>query len=351
MRMVGYRGTVSASGARRVAHFKHHRAANCSWGLGETQAHLSLKWAVTMLVRAVPGWTAEMEVAGNSRAWIADVLASGPGGRRVAFEVQLAAQTEADTMARTRRYEADGVESVWLTTRRVSWWTACPTLIVKQDESQGVSVVGGCWWFETERWLEAPVMTLDFVLRALLAGSMVWAPLPRRNCGTPTFKTVEGAGWVTVDNLAAWQVIEETNRARRAAQAALMSDAEKTAAAQYQELLRRRAEAAAAREAELKARSSALAAARAEGRQRDFTGIGFLKPEKAKVLHDRLLDGGVDRRLWPLIASEFSRMERAGPPHPKPLTERVVAAGLCTMDEASAMEGLIMNWVRATYRS
>ncbi|MEQ1701291.1 MAG: hypothetical protein ABMA25_14360 [Ilumatobacteraceae bacterium] len=196
--------------------------------------------------------------------------------------MQLAAQTEADTMARTRCYEADGVESVWLTTRRVPWWTACPTLIVKQDESQGVSVVGGCWRFETESWLEAPVMTLDFVLRALLAGSMVWSPLPRRNCGMPTFKTVEGAGWVTADNLAAWQVIEETNRARRAAQAALMSDAEKKAAAQYQELQRRRAEAAAAREAELKARSSALAAARAEGRQRDFTGIGFSEAGEGK---------------------------------------------------------------------
>ncbi|WIB65291.1 hypothetical protein [Curtobacterium sp. MCBD17_040] len=82
---------------------------------GESPNHFRVKAALVEAATTL-GWTARPEVRAADGAWVADVLAERDG-RRVAFEVQLAGQTADDYLHRQRRYERDGVECFWLTSR------------------------------------------------------------------------------------------------------------------------------------------------------------------------------------------------------------------------------------------
>lgn len=118
-------------GFRFFAH--DHAQRDCALS-GETREHLRLKGVVATLVRATQGWTAAVEAAprdGDNGGWRADVLATGPQGRRIAFEVQLAPMTAADGAERGATYERDGVEHLWLTPRKTPWRLTIPTLVLE----------------------------------------------------------------------------------------------------------------------------------------------------------------------------------------------------------------------------
>lgn len=92
-------------------HFFHERDAACGQKHKPmSAAHLQLQ---DMVVRVClhSGWMASTEEpVGNRRA---DVLAA-KGSRRVVFEVQLASESHAGFVDRTRDYQVAGVEVVWL---------------------------------------------------------------------------------------------------------------------------------------------------------------------------------------------------------------------------------------------
>jgi competence CoiA-like predicted nuclease len=119
---------VSRRGLRFFAHDQAQRG--CSLG-GETQEHLHLKRLLAQIIRSNPNWSVVIEAGpmeGDTGGWRADVLATGVEGRRMAFEVQLAAMTVADGIERAGVYERDRVEQVWLTPSNPSWALNIPTL-------------------------------------------------------------------------------------------------------------------------------------------------------------------------------------------------------------------------------
>ncbi|MDP9982961.1 hypothetical protein J2W14_002363 [Pseudarthrobacter oxydans] len=80
----------------------------------ESEAHLVMKRAVAERINAAQGWTATVEYAPGSRAWIADVLAERKDGKRFAFEVQLSKQSREQYGLRSQRYFEEGIHPVWL---------------------------------------------------------------------------------------------------------------------------------------------------------------------------------------------------------------------------------------------
>jgi competence protein CoiA len=106
---------VSSAGLR---FFRHYRRPDSCALTGETAEHLRLKRGLLAAVRAVAGWRAEAEVPGQG--WRADVLATGPDGRRIAFEVQVSRIDADEAQERTRRLAASGVEACWFMVRRNS---------------------------------------------------------------------------------------------------------------------------------------------------------------------------------------------------------------------------------------
>jgi hypothetical protein len=94
--------------------FAHARKGVCVTG-PETMDHLQAKDAIARAAIAA-GWKAESEVMGTTPAgerWTADVMVTR-GSVKLAFEVQLARQSEEVTRARQARYEASGVRALWL---------------------------------------------------------------------------------------------------------------------------------------------------------------------------------------------------------------------------------------------
>lgn len=79
----------------------------------ESAEHIRGKQAVYHAARAM-GWKAHIEHRGPDGRWIADVLTEDSTGRRIAWEVQLAQQSEKEYQRRTQRYADDGIETVWI---------------------------------------------------------------------------------------------------------------------------------------------------------------------------------------------------------------------------------------------
>ncbi|MFJ5071305.1 hypothetical protein ACIQC7_33290 [Kitasatospora sp. NPDC088556] len=93
-------------------------------------------------MRAVDGWRADYEVAAEDGSWRADVMATGPGGRRIALETQLASIAVTDIEARTTRYQAESIECCWFTDRKtVPWLDNVPAARVQRPEDGGEVVV------------------------------------------------------------------------------------------------------------------------------------------------------------------------------------------------------------------
>ncbi len=113
--------------ARRVTRlgrqfFAHWPRINCqTTHKSESSQHLAMKIALKDRINACPGWRAEVEYVGPGRQWIADVMAMHDNGRRLAFEVQLSAQTEEEYFNRSQRYADAGVGPVWVVPQQVYW--------------------------------------------------------------------------------------------------------------------------------------------------------------------------------------------------------------------------------------
>jgi hypothetical protein len=110
--------------------FAHNKGTTteCS-ARGESKEHQYLKHLVASMVRQAPGWEPTVEAYpddNDTRDWRADVLAIGPGSRRIAFEVQLAGMTAEEGQRRTARYAEDGIETVWVAAKGSSWLWRLP---------------------------------------------------------------------------------------------------------------------------------------------------------------------------------------------------------------------------------
>lgn len=126
----------------RLRFFAHDRQANGCPSAGESAEHRALKHWIAAAVRRV-GWAALPEASprvGDHGGWRADLLAVHPdGARRVAFEVQLAAMTAIEGVERSERYERDGIETVWMTTRHAPWLLAIPSVRAIEFDAEGPS--------------------------------------------------------------------------------------------------------------------------------------------------------------------------------------------------------------------
>ncbi|MFH0246441.1 competence protein CoiA family protein [Streptomyces sp. HK10] len=108
---------VSGRGGRFFAHDRRSPACTAA---GETEEHRSLKRALAAAARKA-GHRAELEAGAAHGGWRADVLVTAAGGRRTALEAQLSSAPLDDVLARTRRYQDDGVGVVWFTHRAARW--------------------------------------------------------------------------------------------------------------------------------------------------------------------------------------------------------------------------------------
>lgn len=142
---------------RGLRFFAHDRGAPTCSLVGETMAHRLLKLQLASAIRDA-GWYAELEVAGEG--WRADVLATSPdGGRRMAWEAQLAQITVDELRERTRRMEASGVAVCWVTDQDRPWMSTVPAVPAVQlslptdpgEPGPEPQVVGGLGTFH-ERW-------------------------------------------------------------------------------------------------------------------------------------------------------------------------------------------------------
>ncbi|WP_139007022.1 competence protein CoiA [Arthrobacter crystallopoietes] len=125
----GLRASRVTLGTRQF--FRHHRDVACSIGhKSESEQHLAMKRALMDRINAVPGWRAEVEHAHPDRAWIADVMAIHPSGRRLAFEVQLSPQNEDEYIRRSQRYAEDRVGAVWVVPDNLDWFRVRIPMIV-----------------------------------------------------------------------------------------------------------------------------------------------------------------------------------------------------------------------------
>lgn len=104
--------SATAESAMGLRHFVHRGAQACP--LQRTESPQRLRGKLTALRGAqAAGWTAELEVVGPDKRWIADVLASN-GSQVMAIEVQWSFQTDDDYRRRTECYADDGVDALWL---------------------------------------------------------------------------------------------------------------------------------------------------------------------------------------------------------------------------------------------
>lgn len=100
----------SPQGRRGFTHDK--RSPHCPASeTSESEVHKALKHLCAQWIRE-HGYEAELEAVGDG--WRADVLATGADGARIAFEIQVSAQTEDEARARTERYARDGIACAWI---------------------------------------------------------------------------------------------------------------------------------------------------------------------------------------------------------------------------------------------
>lgn len=179
----GLHAKVSPNGLR---FFSHDAAQSDCPTAGESLAHRLLKIELVSAARAA-GWDAELEVVGNG--WRADVLATSPHGRRVAWEAQLAQITTDEIVDRHSTMTNDGLEVCWVADRHRAWIGDVPAVAVAPAHpttgEAGLHVVAGHARFEAS-WCEdrrscddVPDFGRDARQAGPCAGHGRWAtPLP-----------------------------------------------------------------------------------------------------------------------------------------------------------------------------
>lgn len=149
----GCEASMHAKRSRRgLRFFAHDQLREDCPSAGETAEHLWLKATIAGFVRDA-GWQPIIEATPTTDdvgGWRADVLAVGPAGDRVALEAQLAPMTAAVGEQRTATYAADGIRTLWVTTKNASWLYDIPGVKVVPEtssddsESERLIAIRGC---------------------------------------------------------------------------------------------------------------------------------------------------------------------------------------------------------------
>ncbi|MHA6695771.1 competence protein CoiA [Homoserinimonas sp. A520] len=96
-----------------LKYFSHNPGSHCDLHPGgESELHLRAKGIVAQVAKEL-GYTATIEYPAPDRSWIADVLIE-KDGVRTAVEVQWSGQSSDDFRHRTERYQAAGINTIWL---------------------------------------------------------------------------------------------------------------------------------------------------------------------------------------------------------------------------------------------
>ena len=198
---IGCRPAIRCSGCDSVTHakasklgfrfFAHNRKQPTCPSNGEGPEHRRLKRVLATHLRAVGGWDAIVEAGpqpGDTGRWRADVLAVGPDRRRVAFEIQFSPLTVEEGVARSERYSADGIETVWVAAWKVHWLLDLACVVLSDDsgdeEAEVWSVIGGCGilkqYDDEWEWRNPSPFPLESFLTSYLATSTL-VSLP--SCG------------------------------------------------------------------------------------------------------------------------------------------------------------------------
>lgn len=130
-------GRMSAKRRLKTRFFAHRPGADCALAGREGPEHVRLKELLVTAVRDA-GWRGDLEASVGQRT--ADVLATSPNGdRALAFEVQLAHQSEDDIVARSSDYAASGTPVVWVVkdVRRLGGWNSGPWIELAEDLVSG----------------------------------------------------------------------------------------------------------------------------------------------------------------------------------------------------------------------
>lgn len=192
---------------------------------GETPEHRELKALLAAAIRDAGG-TAVVEAypdATDIGGWRADVLGVGPGGHRVAFEVQLAAMTVETGLERSAKYDADGIQVVWVSPRSAHWLYALPGMSVRVVDGALELMEGVAVWRELS-WSVWREQAAQPVVKAWLEDRMrVASPVSlfeERERGWLANR--EAVVWSNVAMVGAWEKyqVAETMRREQAAVAA-----------------------------------------------------------------------------------------------------------------------------------
>lgn len=159
---------ISSTGSR---FFAHDTLAPTCPSLGETPEHREFKRRIASTLRAL-GCHADIEATPASNdhgGWRADVLGTSPGGRRVAFEIQLAPLTIDERRQRTSVYARDAIQCVWITPRHAHWLCVLPSCRITALDDGRLVVDRGLARLDDQtapsRWL--PTGPVDFTRVAL----------------------------------------------------------------------------------------------------------------------------------------------------------------------------------------
>lgn len=162
----------SSKGLRFFAH-RAAGPADCP-SAGESAEHLELKRRLADLIR-LTGAEAILEATpaqGDQGGWRADVLCIAPSGRRVAFEVQLAAMTVEEGNERSSKYRRDGIDVAWVTSKHAHWVSRIPSMRIDYDDTgawvtRGIAKFGAMYG-----WTQPEPVPLDRVVRGLVEATI-----------------------------------------------------------------------------------------------------------------------------------------------------------------------------------
>ena len=153
--------------------FAHKNRASCQ-SAPESAEHLKAKAIIAESARAA-GWQTFTEESGTNldgSPWIADVLCAR-GNVKVAFEIQLAAQTPDEYRSRQKRYARSDVRCLWLARKgsvseHLRPSRGLPLVIINVQDSANMTV-------EVESSSAAPPIPLADFVKGALGGDLFWA--------------------------------------------------------------------------------------------------------------------------------------------------------------------------------
>lgn len=283
------------------------------------------------------GWAAEIEHRSPDGSWIADVMAFGPNGQRVALEVQRSGQSFEKYRRRQVRYWNEGIAGFWFASHSKStparWDSGLGYSVVRIDMPKGANPTAASGTLANRLRAEHGATTLDVLAQDLLGSDYastdhasqesIWDLLSHhdvdpalRDLTSPTPSWLSDAGAriraraaEAEANRRAWREererkqLAEQEQARIAAEQAAQRQAEK--AAQDEELRAAELQRLAAQKKVRDAKAAEEAAKRAEETERMLAAFRAQREEEARKLRLQ------EEAALLLILNEAHAMNRA----------------------------------------